>query len=160
MSSVKILSLFVILSFLSFDIAQAQTFQIVNGDTINKKDVNRKRQGKWIVTNKTKKLPGYTPDQKVEEGNYKNSRKTGLWIAYFSNGNKKNEINYKNGRASGSYKTYFSNGVAQEEGTWKGNRNVGTFKRFMKTENQVKNLTLVQKEKETATKSTFMKMVR
>lgn len=108
----------------------AQTFQIVNGDTINKKDATGKRQGKWIVTNKTKRLPGYKTDQKVEEGVYKSSRKAGLWTSYYSNGNKKNEIEYKNGRPSGPYKTYYSNGILQENGIWKNNRNVGTFKRF------------------------------
>jgi len=126
----KALSLFVFLTIFSVQFVPAQTFQIVDGDTINKKDASGKRQGKWIVTNKTKRLPGYKPDQKVEEGDYKSSRKTGLWIAYYSNGNKKNEINYKNGRPNGSYKTYYSNGIAQEEGTWLSNRNVGTFKRY------------------------------
>jgi len=96
----------------------------------NQTDVNGKKQGHWVITNVKKRLPGYSPDQKIEEGNYKDSRKVGMWTMYFSNGKKKSEITYTSGRPSGPYKTYYSNGNLEEEGNWKSNRNTGNFKRF------------------------------
>ena len=96
----------------------------------NQTDETGKKQGHWEITNANKRLPGYSPDQKVEEGDYKDSRKVGLWIMYYSNGQKKSEITYASGRPDGPYTTYYSNGKIEEQGSWKSNRNVGTFKRF------------------------------
>lgn len=96
----------------------------------NQTDAEGKKQGHWVITNAKKRLPGYTPDQTVEEGEYQNSRKVGVWIMYYSNGKKKSEITYTNGRPSGPYKTYYSNGNVEEEGNWKSNRNTGSFKRY------------------------------
>lgn len=96
----------------------------------NQIDANGKKQGHWVITNANKRLPGYKPDQAVEEGDYKDSRKVGLWTMYYSNGNKKSEITYVSGRPNGPYKTFYSNGNVEEEGNWKSNRNVGTFKRY------------------------------
>ena len=128
----RLLSTTCILLFIAFSFSetQAQSYEMLNGDTINKKDAMGKRQGRWVVTGKSKRLPGYSPDALVEEGSYKDSRKTGVWTAYYSNGKKKNEITYKYGRPNGPYKTYYVNGVLEEEGNWKSNRNVGTFKRY------------------------------
>lgn len=96
----------------------------------NATDVNGLKQGHWIVTNATKKLPGYQPDQKVEEGEYQDNKKVGVWISYYSNGKKKNEITYSAGRPNGPYTTYYSNGIVEEQGNWANNKNTGTFKRF------------------------------
>ncbi len=101
----------------------------------NQTDANGKKQGHWVITNAKKRLPGYSPDQKVEEGDYKDSRKVGTWIMYYSNGRKKSEITYSNGRPSGPYKTYYTNGQVEEEGSWKSNRNVGGFKRYYENGN-------------------------
>lgn len=108
----------------------AQTFQTIDGEKVNLTDANGKKQGKWIITGQTRNLPGYKPDQKIEVGEYKDSRKVGTWISYYSNGNKKSEITYKYGRPNGPYKTYYVNGVQEEEGVWNNNRNVGSFKRY------------------------------
>ena len=134
MRSVNAFSILFILAFAFSDIS-GQSYDIVGGDTINKKDAIGKRQGKWVLTGKTKRLPGYGPDTKVEEGTYKNSKKVGSWTSYYSNGKKKNEITYKFGRPNGPYKTYYVNGILEEEGNWKSNRNVGTFKRYHKNGN-------------------------
>lgn len=108
----------------------AQSFEIVQGDTINRIDENNLKQGFWKIFGRMKRLPGYEPDQVVEEGNYKNSRKMGLWKRFFPNGKVKDEITYVNSRPSGYYKTYYDNGQVQEEGSWKNNRNTGEFKRY------------------------------
>jgi len=131
MRSVSAFSILIILAFAFTDIS-GQSYELVGGDTINKKDALGKRQGKWVVKGKSKRLPGYGPEAKVEEGTYKNSKKVGSWTSYYSNGKKKNEITYKFGRPNGPYKTYYVNGILEEEGNWKSNRNVGTFKRYHK----------------------------
>ena len=72
----KIFISILLLIFIS-GIGVAQTYKIHQGDTINFKDPNGLKQRKWIIFNSSKRLPGYKPDQKVEEGAYLNSRKQG-----------------------------------------------------------------------------------
>jgi antitoxin component YwqK of YwqJK toxin-antitoxin module len=126
--------IYIILPYLicSTVIAQSNiiSFEVYEGDTINRIDANNLKQGFWKIFNRTKNLPGYDPDQVVEEGPYKNSRKDGLWRRFFPNGKVKDEITYVNSRPNGYYKTYYENGQVQEEGTWKSNRNIGAFKRY------------------------------
>ena len=110
--------------------AVGQSYELHNGDTINVKDVNGRKQGYWIVTGKMKKMPGYGPEQIVEEGEYADNRKQGAWKKYFPSGQIKNEITYRNNRPNGPYTVYYSNGQIEEQGEWKNNRNIGTFKRF------------------------------
>lgn len=99
--------------------------------TKNKIDDAGKRQGPWEITAAMKKLPSpWTPDQKVEEGNYTNSMKTGIWIEYYQNGNKKSELTYVNNRPNGPAKMYYENGKLSEEGTWVGTRWTGPYKLY------------------------------
>ncbi len=98
-------------------------------DTINQK-VEGKKEGFWIIYAHMRNLADYKPSSVVEKGNYKRSRKYGLWKKYFPNGNIMNEIVFKNGRASGNFKTYYSNGNVEEEGFWKGRVYTGGFKRY------------------------------
>jgi antitoxin component YwqK of YwqJK toxin-antitoxin module len=109
----------------------AQKFKIDNGDTINVVDNNNLKQGFWKIFGSMKKnLPAYQPDQVVEQGKYKNSRKQGLWKKFFPNGKTKSEIEYVNSRPKGFYKTYYDNGQVEEEGNWSSNRQTGDFKRY------------------------------
>ena len=73
-------------------------------DTINQ-TINGKKEGYWIIYAHMRNLPDYKPNDIVEEGKYKSSRKTGIWKAYFPNGKNKSEIAYINGRASGLFIT-------------------------------------------------------
>lgn len=109
----------------------AQTFEIYKGDTINRIDNYNCKQGWWRITGKIKP-PGtcYMSDQLAEEGIYLNNRKTGLWIEYFCNGNKKSVLVFKDGRPGGSATIYFENGVVSETGTWKNNRWIGNHKMY------------------------------
>jgi|SRR6185312_7057554 len=59
-------------------------------------DDNGKRQGYWIITNKTANLPGYDENAKVEEGAYQDGMKEGQWIEYNADGSVKSTIAYKN----------------------------------------------------------------
>ena len=125
--------LYILLPIFICSIGTAQSalkYEVVNGDTINVIDENNLKQGFWRIFGKMKKLPGYEPDQVVEEGNYENSRKQGLWKNFFPNGKVKSEIAYVNSRPNGTYKTYFENGQVEEEGNWENNRNTGGFKRY------------------------------
>ncbi len=122
--------IYIIIPIFICSISVGQGFEIYEGDTINRVDENNLKQGFWKIFGRMKKLPGYEPDQVVEEGKYQNSRKQGFWKKFFPNGKVKNEINYVNSRPSGTYKTYFENGQVEEEGSWKNNRNTGDFKRY------------------------------
>ena len=83
----------------------------INNDTINKVDPESGRKtGYWIITCDMKPKEGYDAKNKIEEGVYVNSRKNGIWIKYWPNGNVRSKINYKNGRTNGAYTTYFQNG--------------------------------------------------
>jgi antitoxin component YwqK of YwqJK toxin-antitoxin module len=99
-------------------------------DTINYTDVAGKKQRKWILFGKHKPGGCYAAAQKVEEGEYKENRKTGVWMEYFCNGNAKNKITFVNGRPDGYAIVYYENGKVQEEGQWKNNRWVGNLKQY------------------------------
>ena len=98
-------------------------------DTINQ-TINGKKEGYWIIYAHMRNLPDYKPNDIVEEGKYKSSRKTGIWKAYFPNGKNKSEIEYNNGRAAGKFVTYFKNGQVEEAGTWKGRAYKDEFVRY------------------------------
>ncbi|MEQ8910400.1 MAG: toxin-antitoxin system YwqK family antitoxin [Vicingaceae bacterium] len=123
-------SLFLLLFFSLLSPVFSQSFELVDGDTINYMDENRRRQGMWIVKAKAAKHPGFQVGQVVEEGEYKNSRKVGLWKEYFPNGNLKSKITYNNSRPMGPYTLYYENGKVQEEGNWQRTKNTGDFKRY------------------------------
>jgi len=93
----------------------------INSDTLNRVDpVNGRKIGYWVITGNMSKLEGYSDNDKVEEGRYNNSRKTGTWIKYWPNGNIRSSIKYRNGRTLGEYCTYFQNGKIEEKGTVNG----------------------------------------
>jgi len=115
-----------------FSQSVAQTFEFLPGtkDTINYTDVAGKKQHKWILFGKHKPNTCYAPTQKVEEGEYNENRKTGIWMEYFCNGQAKNKITFVNGRPDGYAIVYYDNGKIQEEGQWKNNRWVGAMKQY------------------------------
>lgn len=115
---------------LAFQTLHAQNFEIVNGDTINRIDANRKRQGKWIVKAKPAKDRGYKVGSIVEEGVFQNSRKVGMWKKFYPSGKLKSEITYKGSRPYGPYTLYYENGNIEEQGNWERTKNTGNFKRF------------------------------
>ena len=86
------------------------------------------RQGHWIIRNSERHLPGYTDQDKIEEGNYRDNLKQGIWMQYFPGGMIKNKITFKDNRPDGYTVTYFENGKVNEEGIWKNNRWVGNYK--------------------------------
>ena len=104
-------------------------------DTINYTDDQNKKQGYWIFTNKQKKLPGYQPNQKVEEGYYVNNKKDGKWVFYYRNGKKKHILFYQDGIPDGKATFFYKNGTVRETGTWRNNRWVGEYKQYYENGN-------------------------
>lgn len=99
-------------------------------DTPGYVDSNGLKQGHWIIKNDVKHLPSYHPNDKVEEGDYKNNLKQGIWIQYYPGGAIKNKITFKDNRPDGYTISYFENGKVCEEGIWKNNRWTGDYKLY------------------------------
>lgn len=124
-----------VILFITCKIGLAQSFEIINNDTLNYTDAGGLKQKYWIFYGKTKKVPGFKDDQKVEEGFYQDNKKVGIWKTYFSNGNVKNELTYTNNRPSGYAKMYHANGKVAEEGLWENNKWVGGYKYYFENGN-------------------------
>lgn len=104
-------------------------------DNQNVTDANGMRQGHWVVYNSTRHLAGYADNAKVEEGDYKDNMKQGVWISYYPSGAVKSKITFKDNRPEGYAITYFENGKVNEEGTWSNNRWVGPYKLYYENGN-------------------------
>lgn len=115
---------------LAFQGVEGQSFEMNGTDTINKVDVNRKRQGYWMVKAKPPKFRNYPVGNLVEEGSYVNSRKEGLWKKYYPSAKLWSEITYKGSRPFGKYTLYYENGKTEEAGNWERTKNTGEFKRY------------------------------
>ena len=111
----------------------SQTYEIYNGDTINRQDYYNCKEGKWRVTGKLKPNACYQKDQLAEEGNYINGRRSGLWTEYFCNGNLRGKITFVDGRPNGHCIMYHDNGKKKEEGDWNNGRYLNTYKVFDST---------------------------
>lgn len=98
----------------------AQQFELYQGDTINRLDEQKRKQGQWIVFNSDQ-------TKILEEGLYLNGRKDGIWKKYYQNGNLQSEITYQKGRPNGFARIYYSNGNVSEEGLWRGDKWVGEY---------------------------------
>lgn len=108
-----------IIGFASY--SQTETYQ---GKTVNAVDGDNLKQGPWV-----KFVPG--DNTKItEEGNYKDSKKEGVWKEYYKNGNLKSEITYVNNKPDGYAKLYYESGKLSEEGIWKGTKWVGSYKYY------------------------------
>ncbi len=108
----------------------SQTWEIYGKDTINKIDVEGRKQARWIVMGKHKPGGCYQQEQKIEEGKYKDNKKTDTWIEYYCNSNMKNKLTFVNGRPDGYAQMFHENGKISEEGNWKNNRWVGNYKLY------------------------------
>jgi antitoxin component YwqK of YwqJK toxin-antitoxin module len=110
--------------------ASAQSFEIEKGDTINRRDAGDQRQGLWKIYNRDGKFKGYNDGQLVEEGEYVNNKKNGVWTKYYPEGTKKHELTFVNNVANGYAKIYYRSGQLQEEGMWQQNKWSGQYKYY------------------------------
>lgn len=122
---------FTALAFLVFSFsAFSQTSETYKGKTVNAKDASGQKQGHWVILNAGGKFPGYEEDGLVEEGDYLDNKKIGIWTKYYPNGVKKHELTFTNNQPNGYAKFYYKDGLLQEEGMWKDNKWVGEYRYY------------------------------
>ncbi|HOP43014.1 MAG TPA: toxin-antitoxin system YwqK family antitoxin [Flavobacteriales bacterium] len=119
-----------LLLFVQAGFAQASSGIVVPQDTLNRVDELGRKQGWWRIVAPAKDKPGYQDGQLVEEGQYTNSKRVGVWRSYWPNGEPRSVITYQLGRPRGEYTLYYPSGRTEETGTWDYDRNTGTFKRW------------------------------
>jgi len=95
-------------------------------DEPGKTDANGKKQGHWIVKGKHQPEKKYPMEDKIKEGDFKDSRKTGEWTFYYVGNVPKLKTTFVNNKASGKYIKYHSNGNTKEEGEYRMGRQIGT----------------------------------
>jgi len=85
------------------------------GDTLNRVDLNDKRQGRWAIhIDEIRGEPGYE-----EEGIYSNNRKEGLWRVYALTGDIKGVEFYRWGLKDGVCQYFGMNGTLLREESWR-----------------------------------------
>ena len=63
----------------------------------------------------------------TEQGSFKNGKKEGSWLWYWSTGQLAKKGNYKNGKWNGAWVTYFKNGKLWSKGNYKNDVNEGAW---------------------------------
>ena len=63
----------------------------------------------------------------MEEGDYKDGKKDGLWTYWYENGQKKREENYKGDKRNGLWTWWYENGQKELEGNVNDVKNVFHF---------------------------------
>jgi antitoxin component YwqK of YwqJK toxin-antitoxin module len=106
-------------------------FAVNDQDRINWKDDQGRKQGHWIIFGKDRPEQGVPPEGKIEEGDYKDDRKVGIWIKYHNDGiTPRLKGEYDFGRPKGSFTKYYPNGKVQEEGVYDKGKYLGAMKRY------------------------------
>jgi hypothetical protein len=109
--------IFVFFLFISISgFSQWKSFIIgVKGDTLNRVDMNGKKQGPWVIhLEELRGEPGYD-----EQGYYVNGRKEGVWQKFSLVGDKIAEENYHWGNKDGKCRYYTMTGGLLREESWK-----------------------------------------
>src|ERR1035437_6162787 len=107
----------------------AQPYELFKGDTVNRINLQGKKEGKWILLS----TDSLGKEIKVSEGFYVNGKKEGKWIDYFNNGLKKSNVDYKDGKPNGEATMFYENGNIKETGVWRNNRWIGAYKLYYST---------------------------
>jgi len=107
-----------------------------SSDSLNVTDKNNQKQGFWIFYGKDKPLEDYEAEDKVEEGRFRDNRKSGIWKKYFATGILQNEITYQNSVPNGHSKLYYANGQLEQEGIWKRTKWTGNYVRYYENGNK------------------------
>ena len=119
MNSKAVLLFLIICSFLNENNAQ------------NKLDSSGRKFGKWVFKGKDHPSSNYAENHKVEQGNFVNGRKEGIWLRYYKDGKTpKLKGNYRNNRPEGFYIRYFRNAKKMEEATFIQNKYKGNCIRY------------------------------
>jgi antitoxin component YwqK of YwqJK toxin-antitoxin module len=87
----------------------------VKGDTLNRVDMNGKKQGPWVIhVDDLRGERGYE-----EEGYFYNDLKEGTWRRYSLNGIKIAHENYRWGKLNGKSQYFTYNGGLEREESWR-----------------------------------------
>ena len=108
--------LFVSFFFATDSFAQWKSYIIgVRGDTLNRVDMEGKKQGPWVIhMDELRGEPGYD-----EQGYYENDEKVDRWVRFSLQGDKIAEENYRYGYLNGKNKYYTRTGGLLREETWR-----------------------------------------
>ena len=109
-----IFSFFLFISISAF--SQWKSYIIsVRGDTLNRVDMNGKKQGPWVIhVDELRGEPGFD-----EQGYFVNGKKDGIWQRFSLIGDKTAEENYRWGNKDGKCKYYTMTGGLLREESWK-----------------------------------------
>ena len=87
----------------------------VRGDTLNRVDMQGRKQGPWVLT-----VPDLRGERGYEEeGYFENDKKTGTWKQYSLMGDKMAVENYRWGNKDGRSQYYSLTGAIVREESWK-----------------------------------------
>lgn len=87
----------------------------VRGDTLNRVDMNGKKQGPWVIhVDALRGEPGYD-----EQGYYEDDEKDGRWVRFALDGAKIAEENYRWGALNGKSRYYNRFGGLEREENWR-----------------------------------------
>lgn len=94
-------------------------------------DENGRKQGLWIYTGAMRPAAGYPAEGIIEQGNYIDDRKVGVWMKYYEDGvTVKHKADYRNNRPGGPYEKYYLNGQVQEKSCFERGRYSCEFRRW------------------------------
>ncbi|MCB9198636.1 MAG: hypothetical protein H6600_09255 [Flavobacteriales bacterium] len=74
-----------------------------------------KKNGHWKLTGEMMHNSDYCDTCIIEEGEYIESRKNGVWIRYYPDGSIQSKITYINGKPIGPFETYYSHNAIQTD---------------------------------------------
>ncbi|MCC7332144.1 MAG: SpoIIE family protein phosphatase [Flavobacteriales bacterium] len=117
-------TIFAFLFYIQFSYSQAiKSYSLHFGDTVNVIDEFGLKQGRWVYLGQDKKeawFKDYQPNQIVEDGKYKDGKRTGNWSRYHTTGKIQRETKYSNDTIDGMTKYYNKSGLLISEGYQKG----------------------------------------
>lgn len=94
-------------------------------------DANGLKQGYWIVYGKDAPEKGYPSEGKIEEGEFKDSKKEGTWIMYHKDGaTPRLKGTFVGGRPNGPYEKYAPEGHAIETSSFNNGKQQGIYKSY------------------------------
>jgi len=87
----------------------------VRGDTLNRVDMNGKKQGPWVIhVDDLRGEQGYD-----EQGYFADDKRDGKWVKFSLMGDKLSEENYRWGSLDGKSRYYTKRGGLMREETWR-----------------------------------------
>jgi len=91
-------------------------YALPDDQALNTLDAKGLRQGHWVITANMAHQVGYAQaNSAVQEGNYIDDKREGVWIMYYPSGNKSAELTFRNNQLNGEAKRFSENGVVIAE---------------------------------------------